>query len=577
MTDPSVETLSSDDRPERVPRQRGNGFRRRSLLAVAGNQATALGAVVSLVLAGGVATAAYRSLQSEPDAATRLPSTAFAAAVFHLDDAGSLAAFADRFPGSPTRQGPGSAVDRLLRAMTKDSSNPHIDYDHDISPWLGDQAAVVAWLDGSAPKVAVVLKSTNDTLARTRLGVVQASNSDLGSSIDNGWVTLAANGDDARAAVEAAQRAPLSGNQTYADDVAALPSGEAAVGWVNGPGLKRAMTTMLGGVGGGLPGSGLDLGSVGLFGVGVGGNSKAMFDQRTAVGLRLTGDYAQVDATVVGMKNSPPAPATMLTHLPSGTIGAVELTQPGEVVTAATRALNMFLLPTTFSCGAAFGTAPAPALPSVQVPAGTPHRKRVLRSMRRFRAQLRRQERNAEKQFRTRSPLCSDAPPPDPLARVTSYTGLTLPDDAATLLGDRAVVSYGGLNIGALPDIAIRSHPTNRTDARALADRLSSTVAAHSPVRIAVDDAGSDLVLGTSSTYAHAIVTGGDLGGQHRFASALAGMPAQVNIAGYVDFTRIWPTAGVPASAGVRHLEALGFWAAQSGDRMHEQLRLLVN
>jgi hypothetical protein len=136
VTHPRTETISSDERPEPVPVDRGP---RR--VGGPGARLTALTAALSTVLAGGVVTAAYRSFHSGSAAASLVPSTAFAFATVDLGlpggQADALSAFAGHFPGSPTRTGNGSAVDRILRSMFRGSGNPHLDYDQDFKDWMG--------------------------------------------------------------------------------------------------------------------------------------------------------------------------------------------------------------------------------------------------------------------------------------------------------------------------------------------------------------------------------------------------------------------------------------------------------
>src|SRR3954451_17704457 len=111
-----------------------------------GAKLTALTTALAVVLTGGIVTAAWRAFQPHHAPESLVPSTAFAVGTLDLSLPGgqsdALAAFADHFPGSPTHHGDGSAVDRLLRAIFRGSSDPHLDYDRDVKPWLGDHVSL---------------------------------------------------------------------------------------------------------------------------------------------------------------------------------------------------------------------------------------------------------------------------------------------------------------------------------------------------------------------------------------------------------------------------------------------------
>jgi hypothetical protein len=268
----------------------------------------------------------------------------------------------------------------------------------------------------------------------------------------------------------------------------------------------------------------------------------------------------------------------LLTNLPAGTIAAVEVSNPGSIVDAATGLLRG--IGSAFAGGIGTGscasTLAIPGPPDSVIPPGTPHRRALLRQLQRSRRQLRRQ---LQRQNDAGPCPATPTPLPDPLAQFKTATGLTLPGDVKTLLGDGAVVAFGGLQIGSLPDVAIRSHPSDLTAATDLGGVLKQTLAGSAGVDISVEPAGSDLVLATSNGYAGEIAKDGALGDQSRAATALEGIPAQVTSAGYVDLSRVWPLAGASGStvsADVQHLKALGFWSDVTGDVQHFQLRLLA-
>jgi hypothetical protein len=174
--------------------------------------------------------------------------------------------------------------------------------------------------------------------------------------------------------------------------------------------------------------------------------------------------------------------------------------------------------------------------------------------------------------------FCGPPPTPvDPLKEFARATGLSLPDDATTILGDRAVIAFGGLQIAALPDVAIRSHPGDLAAAQGLADTLSDHIAGNTGINIGIQAAGADLVLATSQSYAGKVAGTGSLGEDEQFKAAMGDVPGSVAAAGYADLSRIWPLVGVDETDDVHHLAAVGFWADLAGDVQTAQIRLVVS
>ena len=131
------------------------------------------------------------------------------------------------------------------------------------------------------------------------------------------------------------------------------------------------------------------------------------------------------------------------------------------------------------------------------------------------------------------------------------------------------------MELAGLPDVAIRTHPSDLSAAQSIANTLSSKVSSSTPLNIDVSTAGDDLVLATSSSYGQDIAKGGDFGSQSQFKTALGDMPGAVDAAGYVDLSRIWPLVGDSVPAGLRHVHAVGFWAATDSGVQTGQLRVV--
>jgi hypothetical protein len=181
------------------------------------------------------------------------------------------------------------------------------------------------------------------------------------------------------------------------------------------------------------------------------------------------------------------------------------------------------------------------------------------------------------KNYHWSGPSCTPTPtpPPDPFAQIQKLIGISFPDDVKTVLGQRAVVAFGGLELAGMPDVAIRTHPSDLAAAQSLANTLSTTVSSSSPLHIDVSTAGDDLVLATSPTYGQEIAKTGDLGGQDLTKAALGDIPNDVTFAAYVNLSRVWPLVGGGVPDGVQHLHAVGFWASTSSDVQTAQLRVV--
>ena len=585
MTDPT-DIISSEE-------PAGPSWRhpREAALAGAGVRTTAMTAALTLVVAAGVATAVARSTSTDTQPAALIPANAFAVATADLSlpggQSGALETMLGRFPGVRL-QGDGSIRDRVLRTMVH-SADASIDYDTDVKPWLGDHVAIAGWVDNGRPEMEVLLQSTDDSSARSHLTDLVDGHANV--VMHDGYAVLANSQQAADDAITAAGHGSLAGSGPYDADIGALPDNEAITAWFNGPAAKDLLgRTFMGGMSGAMSFSGM-----GVFGSGLGN----LFKSRVALGVHVTDTVAQLDVRGVGAATSKSAPATMLTSLPAGTVGAMELGDPGGLVDAVTPLIRFFGsfaaesgATTCFGGGfAPYQPTPSPAVPGLTpralrrqllsaFPPGTPHRRALIRAgLRNYRKALSRMHSRKDHYSAAPMPGCVSAPPPpptDPFAEIQKALGISFPDDVKTILGDRAVVAFGGLEIAGLPDVAIRSHPTDLSAAQSLANTMSSQLATSTPLHVDVSTAGDDLVLATSSSYGQEIAKAGDLGEQALAKDALDGMPDSVNVAAYVDLSRIWPLVGSDVPDGVQHLHAVGFWASTAGDVQTAQLRLVM-
>jgi hypothetical protein len=158
------------------------------------------------------------------------------------------------------------------------------------------------------------------------------------------------------------------------------------------------------------------------------------------------------------------------------------------------------------------------------------------------------------------------------LGDIERNTGLRLPQDATTLLGSAAVISYGGL-AGGFPNIAIRSQPASLAAADAVLARVRAIVARTAKLHLATKHSGSDLVVATTSAYADTIAAGGSLASVPSFTTAMGGMPSRVAGALYVDLSKILPLFD-NGNADLNQLSAVGLWSAADNGGALVQLRL---
>src|SRR3954463_10847967 len=245
--------LHDPDPVDEISQHSGRDFPRLSRPRAAvtpGAKLTALTTALAVVLTGGVVPAPWRPSQPKHAAEALVPSTAFAVGTLDLSmpsgQADALSTFTAHFPSSPTRHGDGSAVDRLLRAIFRETSDPHVDYDRDVKPWLGDHVALAGWAgkDGK-PQMEAVIESTDDGAARTQL-TKMFHDGDGAVRFADGFAVIGQNDAMARAAIDAAHRSSLADNTTYVADIDALPGDPALTAWMDGPAVRKAIESALG-------------------------------------------------------------------------------------------------------------------------------------------------------------------------------------------------------------------------------------------------------------------------------------------------------------------------------------------
>ena len=514
-----------------------------------GARATALTTAVSLVLVGGVVTAAIRGGSGNTAADTLAPASTFAFAQVDLsladDSSSDLSAFLGHFPDSPTRKGKGSIRDRVLRAMLRDSSDPHVDYDKDVKPWLGNHAAVAGWLDDSGkPQVEFLLQSTNDGAARSSL---HRADPHLGVAFSHGYAVIGQTQALADAAVHAAGKSSLASSSHFQADLGRLSGRQLVSGWVDAAGAIQAIRKAGG------TANPFDRLPPSMF-----GGTKAL-DQvkgRVVFGVHATKTYVEVAAQTID-GSGPSAggvPADMLTNLPDGTIAAAEVANPGKIVSAGWTVLSGVLGAAAFSASSASIGASSAFEGSSTI---TVNGKTMI--------------------VPGGAVIAKPRPTLTIQQQVEKATGLRLPGDAETLLGSAMVISYGGLQGQGVPRIALVTRPADLAAARALAEHARDVIAHNAPLQLAVGSrGGTDLVVASDEVYRAAVEAGGHLGSQPGFTEAMGTLPDRLGFAAYVNLADIVPLF----SHGQRDLDrlaGLGIWTGQVGSGQRMQLRLVVH
>ncbi len=199
--------------PPPPPRERGH--RRKGLVA---------GGVIGLAaLVGGGVWAATSFFGQGPQPAEALPSSTIGYAAVDLDPSGGqkIEAFKmlRRFPAFRDQVGLNADDDLKKKgfdSMQSDGFCPDLSYPDDVEPWLGDRFAVAAVdLGEPNPTPVAVIQVKDDSKAEAGLKQIQSCAGGQGSSgyvVDGGWAVVAETEDIAQKVVDG------TGDGTLADD-----------------------------------------------------------------------------------------------------------------------------------------------------------------------------------------------------------------------------------------------------------------------------------------------------------------------------------------------------------------------
>ena len=151
-----------------------------------------------------------------------------------------LGDIAKKFPSA----GDKDSVEQVKRGLVNVLLLDPLNYDTDIKPWIGDRVGLAAWpTKGTAGRCDLAaLASRDDARATVSLNTVRQN---LGAdrfafAFSHGYVVYARCADQpAQATVDAvlaqARTRTLAARPDFADDLSALPSGQAAVAWAHLP------------------------------------------------------------------------------------------------------------------------------------------------------------------------------------------------------------------------------------------------------------------------------------------------------------------------------------------------------
>jgi hypothetical protein len=183
------------------------------------------GGVVGLAAVGVGAWAAYGFLSTGPQPAEALPADTLGYASIDLDPSGGQKIEAlrtlNKFPAFEDEVGIGTDDDirrAIFDRIEQDAGCDGLDYGDDIEPWLGDRAAVAAVdVGGEEPDPVVVLQVKDADKADAGLEKIKAcgGGEDGGWAIDGGWAVIAESDDVADDVVAAAKKGTLADDEEF--------------------------------------------------------------------------------------------------------------------------------------------------------------------------------------------------------------------------------------------------------------------------------------------------------------------------------------------------------------------------
>ncbi|MBT9276040.1 DUF3352 domain-containing protein [Phycicoccus sp. MAQZ13P-2] len=493
-----------------------------------------VGGVAALVVVGGAGAWAWTALGGGGDRpADVLPGTTFAYAAVDLDPGAGQKVEAlrtlSKFPGlSSTGVSEKSDLGTTLTDLVlSDDECPNLDPARDVTPWLGQRAAVAGVTVGEDSVPVGVVQVTDDEAAgRGMLKLLACAENDDAAKTDgltptwvvrDGWAYVAQDADTATRVADAAAKTTLAGSRDYAEWTGAVgEQGLVTMYLAPKPGSQiRSLVTSL------------DLGED-LAGLDA---ATAQYDEFTggAMTLRFAGGGLELEGAsgVDGASRSMlgAGAGTSMASLPDDTLAALAVS-PG---------------PGWFEAQAA------------QTSAQTGM--------------------DVEELYST----------------IEAATGLELPGDLETLFGTSTVLSLGGgfdpaaLDTAGPAALPVAAKVTG--DAAGIQDVLRRLGALDPSVGelLATTQAGDrTVVVGPDAGYRESVATGGSLGSQEAFRSVVP--HADTAVAAFyldVDGRDNWlaklAESDPEAAKNLEPLAAVGMSVWPDGDTLHTRLRVTTD
>jgi hypothetical protein len=158
------------------------------------------------------------------------------------------------------------------------------------------------------------------------------------------------------------------------------------------------------------------------------------------------------------------------------------------------------------------------------------------------------------------------------LQALGAQLGIALPGDLENLLGSSLAVGLDSISTADVGQalVTVMTDPSDQAKGLHTAQVLAAAISAQTGMHLSATSRGSSVVI-TNDTKAPT----GKLAGEAGFGAALAGMPGDAALAGYVDLAAILAARGnVPDD--VKPLQGIGFYAQSDGDAQALYLRLTV-
>lgn len=259
-------------------------------------------ALVVLLGASGAAAAAYHFgwLVGGARPADVIPASAVSYLQVDLNPSLAQQAAAWQFlhdlPEVQTAVAAGQVDPKAIAWKLMGSSLPSVDYDKDVKPWLGDRVGLAALPHEQSLTGVVAIQVRDAQLAATTLRAWSARADEHYDVTTRDGFVLLTRADDTSFVLKELDAGPLSGNATFAADLASLGDTGVAAGWADLAGLAK---------------------------LGNANSSGPTAQGRSVAALTFSADTAQLGGKLIGLADTGLSGTTDLGKLPSSTWAAV--------------------------------------------------------------------------------------------------------------------------------------------------------------------------------------------------------------------------------------------------------------